>query len=79
MRRESIYRLWDRLAVAEISPGILERASTPMPLPLGTLDAVHLATAILWREVRGRDLVMATHDQTLGDAARAFGFHVIGC
>ena len=77
--RESVYRLLDRLAIAEISHGDLERASAPLPLPLGTLDAVHLATAILWREVRGKDLVMATHDQALGEAARAFGFAVIGC
>jgi hypothetical protein len=50
-----------------------------MPLPLGTLDALHLSTAILWREVRGKELVMATHDRGLGEAARAFGFAVIGC
>lgn len=78
-RRESVYRLLDRLAIADVSHGVLERASAPLPLPLGTLDAVHLATAILWREVRGRDLVMATHDHALGEAARAFGFAVIGC
>ena len=78
-RRESVYRLLDRLAIAEISHGVLERASAPLPLPLGTLVAMHLATAILWREVRRKDLVMATHDQALGEAARAFGFPVIGC
>ena len=50
-----------------------------MPLPLGTLDTLHLSTAILWREVRGKELVMATHDRGLGAAARAFGFTVIGC
>ena len=78
-RRESVYQLLDRVAIAEISHGVLERASAPLPLPLGTLDAMHLATAILWREVRRKDLVMATHDQALGEAARAFGFPVIGC
>jgi predicted nucleic acid-binding protein len=78
-RRESVYRLLDRLAIAEISHGVLERSSAPLPMPLGTLDAMHLATAILWREVRRKDLVMATHDQALGEAARAFGFPVIGC
>lgn len=78
-RRESVYQLLDRVAIAEISHGVLERASAPLPLPLGTLDAMHLATAILWREVKRKDLVMATHDQSLGEAARAFGFPVIGC
>jgi len=78
-RREAVYRLLERLEVADLSRGVLERAAAPMPLPLGTLDALHLSTAILWREVRGKELVMATHDRGLGEAARAFGFAVIGC
>jgi len=78
-RRETVYRLLERLAIAEISPGVLERAAAPMPLPLGTLDALHLSTAILWRETRRKDLVMATHDRSLGEAALTFGFTVIGC
>jgi len=48
-----------------------------MPVPIGTLDAIHLATALLWRE-RAGTLEMATHDAALGAAARAFGFHVRG-
>jgi prevent-host-death family protein len=44
----------------------------------GTLDAIHLATALLWRERSDADLLMATHDATLGLAARAVGFRVIG-
>ena len=78
-RREAVYRLLERLEVAELSRGVLERAAAPMPLPLGTLDALHLSTALLWREVRRKELVMATHDRGLGEAARAFGFTVIGC
>jgi hypothetical protein len=45
---------------------------------LGTLDALHLATAVLWREMSRADLVMATHDTALGLAARAHGFPVVG-
>lgn len=45
-----------------------------MPTELGTLDALHLATAVLWREMSRTDLVMATHDTALGLAARAHGF-----
>ncbi|MEO6236920.1 MAG: PIN domain-containing protein, partial [Vicinamibacterales bacterium] len=32
---------------------VLSRASEPMPTPLGTLDAVHLATALIWRDRMG--------------------------
>ena len=44
----------------------------------GTLDAIHLATAMLWRERTGADLVMATHDTALATASRASGLRVIG-
>ena len=50
----------------------------PLPVALGTLDGIRLATALLWRERAGADLVMATHDAALGLAARAVGFRVIG-
>jgi hypothetical protein len=49
-----------------------------MPMPLGTLDAMHLATALIWRDRVGPLSKMATHDAMLGTAAHAFGFEVIG-
>ncbi len=57
---------------------VLSRALDPLPLPLGTLDALHLATALTWRDRIGPLPVMATHDEALGLAARAFGFDVVG-
>lgn len=57
---------------------VLERASMPMPVPLGTLDAIHLSTALLWQELRGERLVLTTHDAALGMAAQAFGLEVLG-
>ena len=57
---------------------ILARASEPFPTPLGTLDAVHLATALVWRDRMRQELVMATHDGGLAIAARAFGIQVLG-
>lgn len=57
---------------------ILARASEPLPVPLGTLDALHLATALVWRERTRQDLVMATHDRDLALAARSFGIEAVG-
>jgi predicted nucleic acid-binding protein len=57
---------------------VLSRASEPMPTPLGTLDALHLATALVWRERVGALGVIVTHDTALGLAARTFGFDVRG-
>jgi predicted nucleic acid-binding protein len=57
---------------------VLSRASEPMPMPLGTLDALHLATALLWRDRMGPLQTLATHDTVLGQAAQAYGFDVQG-
>lgn len=57
---------------------ILARASDPFPTPLGTLDALHLATALVWQDRMRQALVMATHDGGLASAARAFGMEIVG-
>lgn len=61
-----------------LRPPVLSRASEPLPTPLGTLDAIHLATALIWRDRMGALPTMATHDSALGLAARSFGFDVRG-
>lgn len=61
-----------------LRPPVLNRATEPLPIPIGTLDAIHLATALIWRDRMGSLAVMATHDNALGLAARAFGFDVRG-
>jgi len=57
---------------------VLERASGSFSSPVKTLDAIHLATAVLWREREDASLHFATHDKQLGVVARAFGFSVLG-
>lgn len=76
--RAAILALLDALELVEIDFPLLNRAAQPMPTSLGTLDAIHLATALLWREETGIDPAFATHDEALGLAARAHGFSVIG-
>ena len=76
--REAVFALMQEVYVVEPSRPVLARASQPLPTPLGTLDAIHLATALLWRENRVPDLVMATHDTALALAARASGLPVVG-
>ena len=77
-RREAVYRLLEEIEIVEPTRPILARASLPLATPVGTLDAIHLATAMLWRESSSADLVFATHDAALGIAARASGFRVAG-
>ena len=77
-RRATILRLIASLELVEIDAVVLERAAQPMPTELGTLDAIHLASALLWREMSRVALVMATHDVALALAAQAHGLAVIG-
>jgi predicted nucleic acid-binding protein len=77
-RRTAVYRLFEAVEVVDVSRAILRRASEPFPAPLGTLDAVHLSTAISWRDASGNQVTMATHDKALATAARSVGLQVIG-
>jgi predicted nucleic acid-binding protein len=77
-RRATVFRLLESIEVVEVTGAVLARAAQPLPTELGTLDAIHLATALLWREHTGGDLIMATHGSALATAARACGLAVLG-
>jgi uncharacterized protein len=77
-RRATILALIDSLELVEIDGSVLDRAAQPMPTELGTLDAIHLASALLWRDAFGTDLAMATHDKALALAAQAHGLKILG-
>jgi predicted nucleic acid-binding protein len=77
-RRATILNLIDSLELIEVDSTVLDRAAQPMPTELGTLDAIHLASALLWNDAMSIDPVMATHDAALGLAAQAHGLKVIG-
>lgn len=63
----------------EIADVVLDRVCGSFAVPLGTLDAIHLSSAVIWREHFRIELHFLTHDETLGRAARALGFQVLGC
>lgn len=76
-RREAVLAMLKGFHIARLDARVLMRAADPFPTLIRTLDALHLATALLAR-VEHEDLVFATHDERLGTAARAVGFDVIG-
>ena len=77
-RRETATEWLEAVDLVLLQCPILARASEPFPTPLGTLDALHLSTALVWQDRMRQRLVMATHDHDLALAARSFGFHVRG-
>jgi predicted nucleic acid-binding protein len=76
--REDLGRLLRSVDVVALSDRILERAAGPMPTVIGSLDALHLATALELARGLGARLVLATHDAQLARAARASGLDVRG-
>ena len=77
-RRGAILSLIASLEIVDLDAAVLERAAQPMPTQIGTLDAIHLATALLWKEQVGVDPLIATHDDAFAVAAEAYGLAVIG-
>jgi predicted nucleic acid-binding protein len=77
-RRSTILSIIESLELVEIDSVVLDRAAQPMPTELSTLDAIHLASALLWKDATGVEPIMVTHDVALGLAAKAHGLKVLG-
>ena len=75
--RADVMEVIDAFTLVTLDLIILQRASEPFPTLLGSLDAIHLASALLVRD-QVPDLTFATHDTALGIAALATGFQVHG-
>ena len=73
---ESLRALLGRLAVIELAPPVLARATEPFPQPVRTLDALHLASAD-WLRAQGQAVTIASYDARLSAAAAALGFEVL--
>ncbi len=75
-RREAVEEMLSTFDLVTLDRRILRRAAEPLPTTLGTLDAIHLASAVALR-TRVPDLRLATHDRTFALAARALGFSLL--
>ena len=59
-----------------LSRQILDRAAGPLPAPVRTLAAIHLATAMIWAETNQEEVIFLTHDHQLATAAWVCGLQV---
>ncbi len=73
---EAARSLIGRLALLELSPVVLARVLDPFPIPVRTLDALHLASLVFLRE-QGQDVALATYDTRQRETARRLGFELI--
>lgn len=72
-QRRHALGLLDQLGLLPLTDDVLERARTPFPIPVRTLDALHLATACYLRE-QGERVTIATYDSRFATAAQALDF-----
>jgi predicted nucleic acid-binding protein len=70
--------IFDVIEFVTISHPILDRASQSFSTALGTLDALHLATALRLVEAEQIGLTFLTHDAELAVAARSVNLPVEG-
>jgi hypothetical protein len=68
--------LLKRINLLEMMPAILARALDSFPIPVRTLDALHLASADFLRS-QGETVVIASYDKRLVTAARLLGFEIV--
>jgi predicted nucleic acid-binding protein len=64
-----------RVGMVEMTRSVLAKALEPLPVPLRTLDSLHLATMDFLRS-RGATVELASYDDRLVAAARAVGMPV---
>jgi len=69
---EEARALIGRLALIELAPPVLQRALEPFPIPVRTLDALHLAS-IEFLRARGQAVALASFDERMLAVARALG------
>jgi len=69
---DAIRALLSQIDILELSPTVLVRALEPFPLPLRTLDALHLASLEYLRAL-DPSVALASYDNRMLEAARAMG------
>ena len=80
-KRAAMSLFLSAMELVAVDAGVIARATQPFPTYVATLDAIHLATAVLYAPILPPNegpLLFATHDQQLARAARAMNFEVIG-
>lgn len=74
------HALYDSCEVVPLNEQVLLRAEENYPVPLGSLDAIHLASALLYKHARveSERFFFLTHDLRLARAAQNAGLTVLG-
>ena len=72
---DAVRSLLARVALLELAPAVLTRALEAFPVPVRTLDALHLASADFLRAQK-QSVRVASYDDRLLQAAKRMGFAI---
>ena len=75
-RRDDVRAMLALVDMIELTRPILARALEPFPVPVRTLDGLHLATMDFMRRHDGEGLELASYDGRMQTAARALGIEI---
>ena len=70
----TVSEVFEALVLHEVNEAVLEKAATLTPAALRSLDAIHLATALLLEQA---DLAFVTYDDRLARAAEEQGLSLL--
>jgi predicted nucleic acid-binding protein len=76
VRGDEARALINRVTFVELAPSVLSRAREPFPVPVRTLDALHLAS-IEFLRARAQTVELASYDRRLVAGARALGIPIL--
>lgn len=79
-KQRKVADLLSRMDIVRLDRSVLQRASSPLPVPLGALDSIHLASARTYRDAQRDDerpIQFATHDRQLSSAALELRFSIL--
>ncbi|MCY3600097.1 MAG: PIN domain-containing protein [Gemmatimonadetes bacterium] len=75
-RSEAAHSLIARISLVELAPPVLARALDAFPVPVRTLDGLHLASLEFLRG-RGQAVELASYDRRMASAAEAMGIPIL--
>lgn len=76
--RSRCLHLMTKMEIVQITDHLLAFAEASFSVPIGSLDSLHLSSAILWKKKNGEPITFMTHDKELALAATSQGFMVKG-
>lgn len=71
-------RLLKTIDIISLNTHILERSMGSYPIPIRTLDALHLASAELWANYIKKPIALLSHDKQMILAAKSIGLETVG-